>query len=98
MAPKANKPASKGGKSATRSSGSGPAVSTTFTNVSPSGDSTCSAADEVMLLRLYKRCLEGRPKEKLASLGAADGAIQELQALVKSQPSALGCLLLVSES
>ena len=89
MAPKSAGKAAKGSKGAAGSSGAAAPSS-----VAVVGGAGASAGGGV-LLWLYKCCLDGKPKEKLASLGAADRALQEMQELWKKSPSRLECLLLV---
>ena len=56
-----------------------------------------AGAHNTTLLRLYKQCMDdnGKPKEKLVSLGAAERALQEMQAMWRAHPSRLACLLVV---
>lgn len=92
MGPKSSSKASKGSKLATRGSGAAPSCSTALV----SGGSPGAAADD-LVLQLYKRCMDGKPREKLASLGAADRALKEMQEAKKDQPSRLACLLVVRQ-
>jgi hypothetical protein len=96
MAPKSSGKAAKGSKAATSSSGA--ASSSSAAVASATGDPAGGGADNVSLLRLYKRCMDGKPKEKLGSLGAAERALHDLQEMWKEQPSRLACLLVVRQT
>ena len=91
MAPKSSGKSAKGGGRVASDSSSAASSSA----VAVASGNAGAGADEVTLLRLYKRCMDGKPRDKLTSLGAADRALQELQAAWKDRPSRLACLLLV---
>ena len=96
MAPKALRMVGNESKVGTGSNGA--ASSSSGSLVGSTSESACLATDDVTLLRLYKRCMEGKPRDKLKDLDAAHRALRQLKSLTESQPSSLGCLLLVRSS
>ena len=98
MAPKPSGKAAKGSKSATGSTDA--ASSSTVAPSTAAGGLAGAGADQTTLLRLYKRCMDdnGKPREKLTSLGAAEKALQEMQTIWRGRTSRLACLLVVRQT